>query len=54
VSGVFLSAIVLPIVGNACEHASAIVFAGRNKVDLALAIAVGSSTQVRPLEPAQL
>ena len=46
VSGFFLSAIVLPIVGNAAEHASAIVFAMKNKLDLALGVAVGSSTQI--------
>jgi Ca2+:H+ antiporter len=45
-SGVFLAAIVLPIVGNAAEHASAISFAVRNKMDIALAVAVGSSTQI--------
>lgn len=46
VSGVFLAAIVLPIVGNAAEHASAISFAMRNKMDVAIAVAVGSSTQI--------
>jgi len=46
VSGFFLSAIVLPIVGNAAEHASAIVFAMKNKLDLAMGVAVGSSTQI--------
>jgi Ca2+/H+ antiporter len=45
-SGVFLGAIVLPIVGNAAEHASAITFAMRNKMDVALGVAVGSSTQI--------
>lgn len=45
-SGIFLAAIVLPIVGNAAEHASAISFAMRNKMDIALAVAVGSSTQI--------
>lgn len=45
-SGVFLAAIVLPIVGNAAEHASGISFAMRNKMDISLAVAVGSSTQI--------
>ena len=45
-SGVFLAAIVLPIVGNAAEHASAISFAMRNKMDVAIGVAVGSSTQI--------
>ena len=46
ISGVFLSAIVLPIVGNAAEHAGAVMFAMKNKLDLSLGVAVGSSTQI--------
>eukprot|EP01039_Chlorochromonas_danica_P009127 gene9127-10076_t len=46
ISGVFISAIILPIVGNAAEHAGAVMFAWKGKVDLALGVAVGSSTQV--------
>ena len=46
ISGVFLSAIVLPIVGNAAEHAGAVMFAMKNKVDLTLGVAIGSSTQI--------
>ena len=42
----FISAILLPIVGNAAEHASALIFARKNRMDLALGIAVGSSTQI--------
>ncbi len=42
----FLVTILLPIVGNAAEHASAIIFAVRNRMELALGVAVGSSTQV--------
>ena len=42
----FISVILLPIVGNAAEHASAVIFALHNKVDLAIGIAVGSSTQI--------
>ena len=38
--------IVLPIVGNAAEHASAIVFAMKNKMDIAIGIAIGSATQI--------
>ena len=45
-SGIFLSTIVIPIVGNAAEHASSIMAAAKNKCDLALGIAVGSSTQI--------
>jgi Ca2+:H+ antiporter len=46
VSGVFISAIVLPIVGNAAEHAGAVVFAMKGKMDLSMGVAVGSSTQI--------
>ena len=46
ISGYFLAAIVLPIVGNAAEHASAVIFAMRGKLDLSLGVAIGSSTQI--------
>ena len=42
----FVSTVLLPLVGNAAEHASAIIFAYRNKMDIALGIAVGSATQI--------
>ena len=42
----FLGLIVVPIIGNAAEHATAIVVARKGKMDLALQIALGSSTQV--------
>ena len=42
----FISCIMLPIAGNAAEHYSAIVFAYRNRLDLSLGIAVGSSLQI--------
>eukprot|EP01023_Acetabularia_acetabulum_P004879 TRINITY_DN12049_c0_g1_i3.p1 TRINITY_DN12049_c0_g1~~TRINITY_DN12049_c0_g1_i3.p1 ORF type:complete len:534 (-),score=92.77 TRINITY_DN12049_c0_g1_i3:1291-2892(-) len=45
----FLSTIVLPIVGNAAEHASAIVFAHRNRMEITLGVAVGSATQISVL-----
>ena len=45
-SQIFLGLIVIPIVGNAAEHATAIVAARRGKTELAVQIAVGSSTQV--------
>ena len=38
--------IVIPIIGNAAEHSSAVLFALRNKVDVTLEIAIGSSTQI--------
>uniref|UniRef100_A0A7S2DE34 Sodium/calcium exchanger membrane region domain-containing protein n=1 Tax=Alexandrium andersonii TaxID=327968 RepID=A0A7S2DE34_9DINO len=42
----FIGIILLPIVGNACEHASAIRFAIMDKCGLSIGIAVGSSTQM--------
>jgi Ca2+:H+ antiporter len=42
----FISTILLPIVGNAAEHAGAVVFAMKNKMDLSLGVAIGSSTQI--------
>ncbi len=41
-----LGLIIIPIIGNAAEHATAIVVARKGKMDLALQIALGSSTQV--------
>jgi Ca2+:H+ antiporter len=42
----FLGLIIIPIIGNAAEHATAVVVAGKGKMDLALQIALGSSTQI--------
>eukprot|EP00928_Gymnodinium_smaydae_P065178 TRINITY_DN48358_c0_g1_i1.p1 TRINITY_DN48358_c0_g1~~TRINITY_DN48358_c0_g1_i1.p1 ORF type:complete len:450 (-),score=75.54 TRINITY_DN48358_c0_g1_i1:88-1437(-) len=42
----FIGIILLPIVGNACEHMSAIRFAIQDKPGLSIGIAVGSSTQI--------
>ncbi|MEO7802963.1 MAG: calcium/proton exchanger [Actinomycetota bacterium] len=42
----FVGLILVPIVGNAAEHSSAILLAMRNKVDTAIEIAIGSSTQI--------
>ncbi|PKA62544.1 Vacuolar cation/proton exchanger 2 [Apostasia shenzhenica] len=42
----FISVILLPIVGNAAEHASAIMFAIKDKLDISLGVAIGSSTQI--------
>merc|ERR1719174_907257 len=46
ISSHFIGIILLPIVGNACEYASAIRFAIQDKPGLSIGIAVGSSTQV--------
>jgi len=42
----FLGTIIIPIVGNAAEHAAAIIFAYKNKMELSMGIAVGSATQI--------
>ncbi|KAM0944597.1 putative calcium/proton exchanger, sodium/calcium exchanger membrane region [Dioscorea sansibarensis] len=42
----FLCIILLPIAGNASEHAGAIIFAYKNKIDIALSVTLGSSTQI--------
>eukprot|EP00927_Polykrikos_kofoidii_P012323 TRINITY_DN15311_c0_g2_i1.p1 TRINITY_DN15311_c0_g2~~TRINITY_DN15311_c0_g2_i1.p1 ORF type:complete len:473 (-),score=80.25 TRINITY_DN15311_c0_g2_i1:84-1448(-) len=42
----FVSVILIPIVGNACEHAAAIRFAMHDKPGLSVGIAVGSAVQV--------
>ncbi|CAK7272452.1 Vacuolar calcium ion transporter [Sporothrix epigloea] len=46
VSKSFIGLILLPIVGNAAEHVTACVVATRNKMDLALGVALGSSIQI--------
>ncbi len=43
---VFVGVIVVAIIGNAAEHSSAIMMAMRNKMDLSLGIALGSSLQI--------
>lgn len=42
----FVGLILVPIIGNAAEHSSAILMAMKNRMDLAVSIAVGSSIQV--------
>jgi Ca2+:H+ antiporter len=42
----FVGLILIPVIGNAAEHSSAVMFALRNKVDVTLEIAIGSSTQI--------
>jgi len=46
VSQAFLGLIVIPVIGNAAEHATAIVVARKGNTDLAFQIALGSSTQI--------
>ncbi len=42
----FVGIILIPLVGNAAEHFAAVTFAIKNKMDLAVQIAVGSSLQI--------
>ena len=46
VSQAFIGLIILPIVGNAAEHVTAVTVASKNKMDLAIGVAVGSSIQI--------
>lgn len=46
VSQTFIGLIILPIVGNAAEHVTAVTVAIKNKMDLAIGVAVGSSIQI--------
>ncbi len=46
VSKTFIGLILLPIVGNAAEHVTAVVVAIKNKMDLAIGVAIGSSMQI--------
>jgi Ca2+:H+ antiporter len=45
-SPVFLGLIVIPIIGNAAEHAAAVVLSRKGQIDLGMQIALGSSTQI--------
>ncbi|RSL77997.1 hypothetical protein CEP52_017670 [Fusarium oligoseptatum] len=42
----FIGLVLIPIIGNAAEHVTAVVFAVRDKMDLAMSVAVGSSFQI--------
>jgi Ca2+:H+ antiporter len=45
-SEMFVGLIIVPIIGNAAEHSSAVLMAMKNRMDLAISIAMGSSAQV--------
>ena len=42
----FVGVIVIAVIGNAAEHSTAVAMAWKNKMDLAIGIAVGSSLQI--------
>ena len=46
ISKTFIGLILLPIVGNAAEHVTAVVVAYKDKMDLAIGVAIGSSIQI--------
>ena len=46
VTEIFVGVIIVAIVGNAAEHSTAVQMALRNKMDLTIGIAVGSSLQI--------
>lgn len=45
-TSLFTGVILLPIIGNAAEHATAVTVAMKNKMELSLSVAVGSSLQI--------
>ncbi|MEQ9548216.1 MAG: calcium/proton exchanger [Coleofasciculus sp. G3-WIS-01] len=45
-TALFTGVILLPIIGNAAEHATAVTVAMKNKMDLSVSVAVGSSLQI--------
>ncbi len=45
-SALFTGVILLPIIGNAAEHATAVTVAMKDKMDLSVSVAVGSSMQI--------
>ncbi|KAK4906397.1 Vacuolar calcium ion transporter, partial [Elasticomyces elasticus] len=46
ISKTFIGLILIPIVGNAAEHVTAVIVAMKNKMDLAIGVAIGSSLQI--------
>ena len=45
-SELFVGVILIPVIGNAAEHLTAVTVAIKNKMDLSIGIAIGSSTQI--------
>lgn len=46
ISKTFIGLILLPIVGNAAEHVTAVIVSMKNKMDLAVGVSIGSSMQI--------
>ncbi len=45
-TSIFVGVVVVAIIGNAAEHSTAVLMARKNRMDLALGIAIGSSIQI--------
>lgn len=45
-SKLFVGLIVVPIIGNAAEHSSAVLLAAKDRMEVSIEIAIGSSTQI--------
>lgn len=45
-TSLFVGVVVVAVIGNAAEHSTAVVAAWRNRMDLSLGIAIGSSIQI--------
>ena len=45
-SNLFIGVVVVAVVGNAAEHSTAVLMAMRNRMEIAIGIAMGSSTQI--------
>jgi Ca2+:H+ antiporter len=45
-TNLFVGVVVVAVVGNAAEHSTAVLMAMRNRMEIAISIAVGSSTQI--------
>jgi Ca2+:H+ antiporter len=45
-SKVFVGIIIVAVIGNAAEHSTAVMAAMKNRMDLSVGIAIGSSTQI--------
>ncbi len=46
ITELFLGVILLPVIGNAAEHATAVTVAVKDKMDLSLSVALGSTLQI--------
>lgn len=46
ISKMLIGLIILPLIGNAAEHITAVAVAAKNKMDLAIGVAIGSSIQI--------